>query len=57
MPHPYERLPLFGTGLVLAIWLIAIHAFMLFKPRESQDFFKKRGFEHSNMIPMRLIIG
>jgi hypothetical protein len=41
MPHPYESLPLFGTGLVLALWLIATHAFMLFKPREAQDFLKK----------------
>ena len=24
---------------------------------ESQEFFKKRGFEYSNMIPMRKIIG
>jgi hypothetical protein len=39
--HPYERLPLFGTGLVLAICLIAVHSFMLFKPLESQDFLKR----------------
>lgn len=39
--HPYERLPLFGTGLVLAVFLIALHAFMLFKPAESQDFLKR----------------
>jgi hypothetical protein len=30
--HPYERLPLFGTGLVLAFWLIASHALMLARP-------------------------
>ncbi len=30
--HPYENLPLFGTGLVLAIWLIASHALMLAQP-------------------------
>jgi hypothetical protein len=39
--HPYQSLPLFGTGLVLAIWLIATHAFMLVKPAEAQDFLKK----------------
>ena len=39
--HPYERLPLFGTGLVLAIWLIAVHSYMLFKPAAAQDFLKK----------------
>jgi len=39
--HPYERLPLFGTGLVLAVFLIALHGFLLFKPAASQDFLKK----------------
>lgn len=39
--HPYERLPLFGTGLVLAIWLIAVHAYMLLKPAAAQDFLKR----------------
>ncbi len=41
MQHPYQTLPLFGTGLVLAIWLIASHAFMLVKPAEAQDFLKR----------------
>jgi hypothetical protein len=27
--HPYERIPLFTAGLVLALWLIASHALML----------------------------
>ena len=39
--HPYQHLPLFATGLVLAIWLIAIHALMLVKPAETQSFMKK----------------
>jgi hypothetical protein len=39
--HPYQLLPLFTTGLVLAIWLIGIHALMLAKPAAVQDFLKK----------------
>ena len=35
--HPYENLPLFGTGLVLAVFLIALHALMLAKPKTVQD--------------------
>ncbi len=39
--HPYQHLPLFTTGLVLAIWLIASHALMLAKPTATQAFLKK----------------
>lgn len=39
--HPYENLPLFGTGLVLALWLIAVHSWMLFKPAAAQTFFRQ----------------
>lgn len=39
--HPYERLPLFTTGIVLAIWLISVHGIMLAKPMQAQDFLKK----------------
>jgi len=39
--HPYERLPLFTTGLLLALWLIAIHALALAKPVQVQAFLKK----------------
>ena len=39
--HPYQHLPLFTTGLVLAIWLIAVHVLMLVKPAETQGFLKK----------------
>ena len=35
--HPYENLPLFGTGLVLAFFLIALHAVMLARPRQMQN--------------------
>jgi len=39
--HPYENLPLFGTGLVLAVFLIVIHAVMLAKPKQMQDLLVK----------------
>lgn len=39
--HPYEHLSLFAVGLILAIWLIGLHAVMLAKPAMMQGFFKK----------------
>ncbi len=39
--HPYERLPLFTAGLLLAIWLIGSHALMLAKPALVQGFLKQ----------------
>ncbi len=39
--HPYQLLSLFTTGLVLALWLIGIHALMLVKPAVTQAFLKK----------------
>jgi hypothetical protein len=39
--HPYQLLSLFTAGLVLAIWLIGIHALMLAKPVAAQAFLKK----------------
>lgn len=39
--HPYERIPLFTAGLILAIWLIASHAIMLAKPAAVQGYLKK----------------
>lgn len=39
--HPYQHLPLFTTGLVLAFWLIGLHLLMLLKPSEFQAFLKK----------------
>lgn len=39
--HPYQLLSLFTTGLVLAIWLIGLHAMMLARPAMMQAFLKK----------------
>lgn len=39
--HPYQLLSLFTTGLVLAFWLIGVHALMLAKPAATQAFLKK----------------
>jgi len=39
--HPYEKIPLFAAGLVLALWLIVSHAIMLAKPVEVQGFLKR----------------
>ena len=39
--HPYQLLPLFTTGLVLAIWLIGLHALMLAKPTAVKGFLQK----------------
>jgi hypothetical protein len=39
--HPYEHLPLFTAGIVLAIWLIGAHAVMLAKPAQTQAFLIK----------------
>lgn len=41
LQHPYQHLPLFGTGLVLALFLIGIHLVMLLKPEPVQGFLKK----------------
>ena len=39
--HAYEKLPLFGVGIALALWLIAVHAFMLAQPATVQGFLKR----------------
>jgi hypothetical protein len=39
--HPYQMLSLFTTGLVLAIFLIGLHAMMLARPATMQAFLKK----------------
>lgn len=39
--HPYEQLPLFTAGILLAIWLIASHVLMLAKPVQVQGYLKK----------------
>ncbi len=39
--HPYETIPLFTSGLLLAAWLIGAHLVMLLKPAETKDFLRK----------------
>ena len=39
--HPYETIPLFNAGIVLALWLIGSHAFMIAKPALVQGWLKK----------------
>jgi hypothetical protein len=39
--HPYEQIPLFTAGLLLALWLIGSHGAMLTKPVLLQDWLKK----------------
>lgn len=39
--HAYENLSLYSTGIVLGIWLIALHILMLVKANEVQTFLKK----------------
>lgn len=39
--HPYENIPLFISGLLLAAWLIGTHLLMLLKPAETMGFLKK----------------
>jgi hypothetical protein len=39
--HPYEHLSLFTVGIILAVWLIGVHALMLAKPALVQGFLKK----------------
>lgn len=39
--HPYQLLSLFTVGIVLAVWLIGIHALMLAKPTAVQGFLKR----------------
>ncbi len=51
--HPYETLPLFATGLVLALWLIGLHALMLARPAAVQVFLKK--FSRNDQIGQILL--
>ncbi len=39
--HLYKHLPLFTAGIVLAVWLLAVHAYMLARPSQAQEFLKK----------------
>ena len=51
--HPYQLLPLFATGVVLGIWLVAVHLVMLLKPAASQQFLKK--FPRNEMLGQILL--
>ena len=44
--HLYEKLPLFGTGLVLALAVIGISALLLAKPGEATRILKKFPRDH-----------
>lgn len=44
--HAYEKLPLFGTGIVLALWLIGLHLLMLLRPAPVQQFLKRLPRNH-----------
>jgi hypothetical protein len=54
--HPYQRLPLFTAGLLLAVWRIGVHAVMLVKPALAKDFLTKfpRNQNHGQIL---LVIG
>lgn len=39
--HPYEQIPLFTAGIILAVWLIASHALMIARPALVQGWLKK----------------
>lgn len=39
--HPYEKIPLDVAGIALGIWLIVLHAWMLWRSKESKDFLQK----------------
>lgn len=54
--HPYEQITLFHGGLVLAVWLIAVHAVMLLKPDATQQFLKKFP-RHSTIGQVLIAIG
>lgn len=39
--HPYEQISLFTAGILLAVWLIGLHALMIAKPTQVQGYLKK----------------
>lgn len=51
--HLYERLPLFGTGIFLGIWLVAVHLFMLARPDTAQRFLRR--FPRNQQLGMVLL--
>ncbi len=46
--HPYEKLSLFTTGMLLAVWLIGFHVLMLAKPEPLKQFLVK--FPRNQML-------
>lgn len=44
--HVYEKLPLFGTGLVLALAVIGISVYLLLKPQQATRLLKKFPRDH-----------
>lgn len=52
--HPYEHLSLYTVGLVLAVWLIAVHALMLAKPVMVQGFLKR--FPRNQLLGQILLV-
>jgi hypothetical protein len=51
--HSYENLPLFGTGVVLGLWLVGLHVLMLVKAEAVQGFLKK--FPRNNQLGQILL--
>ncbi|MEK6232113.1 MAG: hypothetical protein N2A42_09680 [Luteolibacter sp.] len=39
--HPYEQIPLFTAGILLAVWLIGSHSLMIVKPALVQGWLKR----------------
>ena len=54
--HLYKHIPLFGAGLVLALWLIGLHLLMLVRPAMVQGFLHKFP-RHTLLGPVILGIG
>ncbi|MFM2198584.1 MAG: hypothetical protein RLZZ505_2016 [Verrucomicrobiota bacterium] len=52
--HPYEMIPLFTAGLILGLWLVGSHAFMLAKPALVQGWLRK--FPR-NVLSGQIILG
>ncbi|WP_411846774.1 hypothetical protein AAFN60_04275 [Roseibacillus persicicus] len=45
--HPYESLSMSSVGIVVGIYLVAMHAWMLAKPEQSQGILKKLPRNHN----------
>lgn len=51
--HAYEKLPLFGTGIVLGLWLIGLHLLFLLKGPAVQVYLRK--FHRNHQIGQILL--